>query len=368
MSVVSEEPFPLPAVPPLAVEAQSWRWAILDHKTKPPRSLGRLEELAAHFGALRPEVARLSIRATVVVAAADHGVAEEGVSAYPQEVTGQMLRNFEAGGAAVNALARAAGAELVVVDVGTKTAPDDDLLSERVIAANPVRKLQIRSGSNNCATGPALDVGEVEQAVFSGLQLADELASRDVNVVALGEMGIANSTIAALLTAAFCSVLEPRERARLVGKGTGVDEAGLAKKVATVERAWALHQPDSRKPWQVAAQVGGLEIAFLAGLAIGAGSHRMAIVLDGFISTAAALLADALSPNVRQYFIASHRSQEPGHQVALRHLGLEPYLDLGLRLGEGSGAAAFLPLLNSAAAIFNDMATFEAAGVSEASA
>lgn len=377
----------LPRVPLVNPQAIERLWQVLDSKTKPPRSLGRLEELAVRFGALRltPEQAvtlplsirkpiRLNCRATVVIAAADHGVIDEGVSAYPQSVTEQMLLNFEAGGAAINALCKAAGAELVVVDVGTKRMnpaanalglKEAEPATTRVAAdMSPVRDLRVRAGSANMARGPALELEEVQQAINLGLNMAVELDRCGNTVVALGEMGIGNTTVASVLTAVFCGVTEPSEVARLVGRGTGVDDAGLLRKRAAVERTLALHEPDPTQPWKVLTQVGGLEVIFLAGLAIGAAAHRMAVVLDGFISTSAALVANALCPDVKQYLFASHRSVEPGHQLALAHLGLEPYLDLQLRLGEGSGAALVLPLFAAATAIVNDMATFDSAGVS----
>lgn len=375
----------IPLVNPHAVERM---WQILDSKTKPPRSLGRLEELAARFGALRmtPDQAvvlpvsgrkpvRLNYRATVVVAAADHGVIDEGVSAYPQAVTEQMLLNFEAGGAAINALCKVASAELIVVDVGTKrinpyrglhVGKEAEPATTRVAAeVSPIRDWRIRAGSGNLARECALELAEVQQAVNLGLNLALELDRCGHTIVALGEMGIGNTTVASVLTAVFCGVTDPAERATLVGRGTGVDDAGLARKRDAVERALRLHNPDRANPWQVVAQVGGLEVAFLAGLAIGAAAHRMAVVLDGFISTAAALFAHALCPDVRQYMFASHSSVEPGHRLALQHLGLKPLLDFDLRLGEGSGAALVLPLFAAAVAVVNDMATFESAGVSE---
>jgi nicotinate-nucleotide--dimethylbenzimidazole phosphoribosyltransferase len=283
------------------------------------------------------------------------------------------LLNFEAGGAAINALCKAAGAELIVVDVGTKRllpqtglgAKEAEPATTRVAAdMSPIRDWRVRPGSANMARGKALELEDVEQAINLGLNLALELDRCGNTVVALGEMGIGNTTVASVLTAVFCGVTDPAEVAKLVGRGTGVDDNGLLRKRIAVERVLSLHKPDPTQPWQVLSQVGGLEIVFLAGLAIGAAAHRMAVVLDGFISTSAALVANALCPDVKQYLFASHRSVEPGHQLALRHLGLEPYLDLQLRLGEGSGAALALPLFNAATAIVNDMATFESAGVS----
>jgi nicotinate-nucleotide--dimethylbenzimidazole phosphoribosyltransferase len=376
--------FRFPRIPDVDPFAAEWLWGVMDQKTKPPRSLGRLEELAVRFVSLRAErdqaviplyrVSTIS-KSAIVVAAADHGIADEGVSAYPQKVTEQMLLNFESGGAAINALCKAIGAELFVVDVGTRRdgensedgSIDLEPATKRVaISTNPVRQWRVRAGSGNMTRGFALTLSEVQQAVNLGLNLAVELDHAGITVVGLGEMGIGNSTVAAILTAVFCNVNNPAERAELVGRGTGVDDAGLERKRSAVERALALHNPNPADPWRVMTQVGGLEIALLAGVAIGAASRRIAVVLDGFISTAAALVAHAWCPAVQQYLFASHRSVEPGHRVALQHLSLQPYLDLELRLGEGSGAALVLPLFNAASAIYNDMASFDSAGVSGA--
>jgi nicotinate-nucleotide--dimethylbenzimidazole phosphoribosyltransferase len=298
---------------------------LYDAKTKPRGSLGRLEALGTRIVEIRGFVpARL--RAVVVVAAADHGVAAEGVSAYPPEVTAQMVQNFRAGGAAVNVLAREAGADVVVRDVG------------------------VGAPTANIAEGPAMSDDRCAELRAAGAALADEL---DVDVVALGEMGIGNSTSAAALTAALLDV-EPE---RVVGRGTGVDDDGLARKVAVIRRALAANA--GRAPL---ASLGGFELAFLAGVAERCAARRVVVLLDGFISSAAALAA----PSARDVLVASHRSPEPGHGLILEALGLEPLLDLGLRLGEGSGAALALPLLQASIAILNDMATFDGAGVTDA--
>lgn len=375
--------FRFPRIPDVDPFAAEWLWGVLDQKTKPPRSLGRVEELVVRFAALRAEREpnltpqyRVSVvsKPAIVVAAADHGIAEEGVSAYPQKVTEQMLLNFESGGAAINVLCKAVGAELFLVDVGTKREGEDsedggielEPATKRVaISMNPVRQCRVRSGSGNMTRGFALTLAEVQQAVNLGLNLAIELDHAGITVVGLGEMGIANSTVATILTSVFCNV-PVHERAGLVGRGTGLDDAGLERKRSAIERALALHQPNPADPWRVMTQVGGLEIAFLAGVAIGAASRRIAVVLDGFISTASAVVAHAWCPAVQQYLIASHLSVEPGHAIALKQLGLKPYLDLELRLGEGSGAALMLPLFGAACALYNEMASFDSAGVSGA--
>jgi nicotinate-nucleotide--dimethylbenzimidazole phosphoribosyltransferase len=315
-----------------------------DAKTKPRGSLGRLEELGCRIAGIRGFVpARLD--SVIVVAAADHGVAAEGVSAYPREVTRQMVANFAAGGAAINVLARRAGARLIVVDAGVSEPFEHEL----------VRPVRIAPGTANIAVGPAMTDAQAEVALAAGGDLAAELDG--VDVVALGEMGIGNTTSASALTAAVLGV-DPE---LVCGRGTGLDDAGVARKVATVRRA--LEANDGGDPL---AALGGFEIAFLAGVVLACEQRRIAVLLDGFITTVAALVATRISPSAGNVMIASHRSPEPGHALALRALGLEPLLDLGLRLGEGSGAALALPLLHASIAILSEMATFAGAGVTDA--
>jgi nicotinate-nucleotide--dimethylbenzimidazole phosphoribosyltransferase len=300
-----------------------------DAKTKPRGSLGRLEELGCRIAEIRGFVPS-SLRSVIVVAAADHGVAREGVSAYPSDVTKQMVANFEAGGAAINVLARRAGAELRVVDAGVGT------------------------GTANMLEQPAMTAEQVAKALADGEALAAEL---DVDVVGLGEMGIGSTTSAAALTSALLGLVPEL----VCGRGTGLDDDGVLRKIDVVRRAVALHA--DADPLTA---LGGFEIAFLAGLAVGCAQRRIVVLLDGFITAAAALAAVRIDPAVRDVLIASHRSPEPGHAYALEALGLEPLLDLGLRLGEGSGAALALPLLQASIAILEEMATFEQAGVTDA--
>jgi nicotinate-nucleotide--dimethylbenzimidazole phosphoribosyltransferase len=285
------------------------------------------------------------LRAAIVVAAGDHGVAAEGVSAYPQEVTAQMVANFAAGGAAVSVLAREVGATLVVVDAGTATPVDDP----------SVRSVRIGAVTENLANGPAMSDDDVRRAYEEAALLVDELDGHDV--VALGEMGIGNTTSASALAAALTGA----DPAAVCGRGTGLDDAGLARKVDVVRRALAVNA--DRDPL---AALGGFELAFLAGVAAACAERRVVVLLDGFISSAAALAAVARSPRVADVLVASHRSPEPGHAVVLDRLGLEPLLDLRLRLGEGSGAALALPLLHASVAILREMATFDDAGVTDA--
>jgi nicotinate-nucleotide--dimethylbenzimidazole phosphoribosyltransferase len=315
-----------------------------DAKTKPRGSLGRLEDLGCRIAGIRGFVPERLVP-VIVVAAADHGVAVEGVSAYPQEVTWQMVANFAAGGAAINVLARQAGARLIVVDAGVASPFEHEL----------VRSVRIGPGTANIATGPAMTAAQSELALAAGGDLVAELDG--VDVVALGEMGIGNTTSASALTAAILGV-DPE---LVCGRGTGLDDEGVGRKIATVRRALAANA--GQDPL---AALGGFEIAFLAGVALACERRRIVVLLDGFITTAAALAAARISPSVQDVLIASHRSPEPGHALALQALGIEPILDLGLRLGEGSGAALALPLLQSSIAILNEMATFADAGVTDA--
>lgn len=315
-----------------------------DAKTKPRGSLGRLEDLGCRIAEIRGFVPSW-LECAIVVAAADHGVAQDGVSAYPQAVTAQMVANFAAGGAAINVLAREAGARLVVVDVGVATP-----------TAHPdVQSVRVAAGTANMLERSAMTAEEAAAARAAGEALAAELS--DVDVVALGEMGIGNTTSAAAVTAALLD-LDP---AAVCGPGTGLDAAGIARKTDVVRRAIELHR--GADPL---ASLGGLELAFLAGVAIGCAARRIVVLLDGFITGVAALAAVRIEPDVRGVLIAAHRSPEPGHAYVLDALGLEPLIDLGLRLGEGSGAALAVPLLRSSIAILRDMATFSEAGVTDA--
>jgi nicotinate-nucleotide--dimethylbenzimidazole phosphoribosyltransferase len=326
----------------------------LDAKTKPRGSLGRLEELACRLAGIRGTPNLGTLEPAVVVCAADHGVAAEGVSAYPPEVTEQMLRNFAAGGAAVCVLARQAGARLVVVDLGVRRAVDDPAILRR----------RVRAGTANAAEGPAMSEAEMRQAVAVGIELADRLAAEGIGVVALGEMGIGNTTAASALAAVLLRV----DPTAVCGRGTGIDEAGLARKRATVWRMLEANVASPYDPLGAVAAVGGLEIAAMVGLVLGCAANRNPVLLDGFIATAAAMAAVCVEERCAGFLIASHLSPEPGHRLLLDYLHQEPLLDLGLRLGEGSGAALALPLVAAAAAILAEMATFEQAGVSDAEA
>jgi nicotinate-nucleotide--dimethylbenzimidazole phosphoribosyltransferase len=286
------------------------------------------------------------------VVAADHGVAEDGVSAYPKQVTGEMARNFASGGAAINVLARDAGARLLVADLGIDwqgRTPPAEIVS-----------LPVGAGTANLAQQPAMSRQQAEAALIAGMRLASRLVSEGADLIALGEMGIGNTTA----SAAMISVLAGRPARDVTGLGTGIDPERWQHKVAVVERSLARSHPRADDPLGVLAEVGGFEIGALAGAIIGGAAAGLPIVLDGLIVGAAALLAVAMCPAVRPYLIASHRSVEPGHRIVLELLELEPLMDLGLRLGEGSGAAIALHLIRLACRLPREMATFDEAGVS----
>lgn len=340
------------AIPPLDDAAAAEVQRRLDGKTKPRGSLGRLEEVACALAALQGTARPAAAAKAIVVMAGDHGVAEEGVSAFPQEVTAQMVANFAAGGAAINVLARHAGARVVVVDLGVK-APIAGLAG--------VRDLRVGPGTRNLARGPAMSRGEAVRALEAGIGIASELADDGVRVIGIGEMGIGNTTPASALTAAFTG-LAPAE---VTGRGTGIDDAAHARKVEVVGRALAVNRPDPADPLGTLAALGGFEIAGLAGVVLGAAARRVAVVTDGFIASAAALAAVRLAPRAAGALLASHRSVEAGHRAVLQALGKRPLLDLDLRLGEGTGAALALHLVEAAVRILDEMATFESAGVAD---
>ena len=341
----------LPLIAPPDETVRALAQAALDGKVKPRGSLGRLEALAAQLAAICGSADPGPLEAAIVLAAADHGYAHEGVSAYPQEVTRQMLASFVAGGSAVCVLARQVGARLIVCDAGVVEALGDPA----------VRELRLGPGTRNATREPAMTLAQAEGAISSGIALARGLARDGIGIVALGEMGIANTTAASALAAAFTGA----SPALVCGRGTGIDDAGLATKVDVVERALALHRPDANDALGVLAALGGFEIGVLAGVTLGAAAERIPVVLDGFIATSAALVAAVLEPAVTGSLIAGHRSIEPGHGILLERLGLDPLLDLELRLGEGSGAALALPLCAAALAILREMASFQSAGVTD---
>lgn len=320
--------------------------------TKPAGSLGRLEELSIQLAGVTGRPLPSMREKAIVIMAGDHGVVAEGVSAYPQEVTPQMVLNFLRGGAAINVLARQAGARVVVVDMGVaaELAPDARLVDKKVAR-----------GTGNIARGPAMSREQAVRCLMAGVEVAEAELAKGLDIVGTGDMGIGNTTPSAAIAAAMSG----RPAAEIVGRGTGVDDAGLARKAAVVERALAVNHPDPADALDVLAKVGGFEIGGLAGLMLGAATHRCPVVVDGFISTAAAMVAVGLAPRVRPYLIAAHRSQERGHHIMLEWLGLRPLLDLDLRLGEGTGAALGIFLAECSCRILAEMATFDQAGVSE---
>jgi nicotinate-nucleotide--dimethylbenzimidazole phosphoribosyltransferase len=328
--------------------------AALDGKTKPRGSLGRLEELACRVAAIRAAARPGRLEPAVIVCAADHGVAAERVSAYPQEVTAQMLRNFAAGGAAVCVLARRAGARLVVADVGVREPVDDPAILD----------VRVRAGTANSVHGPAMSRAEAERALAAGIGLAGDVIDGGAGIVGLGEMGIANTTAASALAATLLRV----DARSVSGRGTGLDDAGFERKVATVRRVLEANRVVPDDPLGALAAVGGLEIAALAGVVLGCAARRTPVLVDGFITAVAALAAARLEQRSARSLIAAHRSPEPGHRLVLEALDLEPLLELELRLGEGSGAALALPIVAAALAILDEMASFEAAGVTDTGA
>ncbi len=325
----------------------------LDSLTKPPGSLGRLEELAARVAIVQRDVRPTAAPSAIVLMAGDHGVVVEGVSPYPQDVTWQMVANFSAGGAAINQLAGHAKATLVLVDIGVAT---------DTTAFTGVVQAKVRPGTANMAEGPAMTREEAAEALLVGARTASDLQAQGVRLIGTGEMGIGNTTAASALTVALTGV----DAAGVVGRGTGLDDAGVARKTEVIRRALEVNKASSMDPLGVLAAVGGLEIAGMAGVMIGAASVGCCVVADGFISGAAALVALRLCPELGGYLFPSHRSAEPGHTVVLDALGLEPVLELDMRLGEGTGAALAIEIIGAACAVMSGMATFAEAGVSGA--
>jgi nicotinate-nucleotide--dimethylbenzimidazole phosphoribosyltransferase len=345
----------LQKIVPQNAETRARARARLEQLSMPHWALGRLmdlaEDLAGITSSLRPPVDRKAI----VTMAGDHGVTAEGVSKYPQEVTMQMVYNFIQGGAGINALARQVGARVVVVDMGVAgdlsgLAESDKIISRRVAP-----------GTRNMAKGPAMSREEAVESIEAGIRVAMELGPT-VDVFGTGEMGIGNTTP----SSAIVAVLTGIPTAEVTGRGTGIDDTQYRNKIAVIDRSLAVNQPDPQDPLDVLSKVGGFEIGGIAGLILGAAAQKKPVIVDGFISTAGALIARALSPAAAEYMIAAHRSVEMGHRIALESLGKQPLLDLDLRLGEGTGAALAMNLVNAAVNILTDVATFEEAMVSKA--
>ncbi len=324
----------------------------LDSLTKPPGSLGMLEDVAKRVASVKGGLDVRMERRYVVVMAADHGVSSEGVSAYPAEVTRQMVLNFVRGGAAINVLAGCTRTEVVVVDVGVNGEFPPEL---------PLVHAKIRYGTANMRHGPAMSREEAVAALETGIRVVGDLCRRGVDAVATGDMGIGNTTASSAITA----VMTGRAVEEVTGRGTGVDDEGLGRKVAVIRESIQRNAPDAGDPVDVLAKVGGLEIGGIAGVILGAAFHGLPVVIDGFISGAGALIAAALAPSVTDYLLAGHLSAERGHEVVLEHLGLEPLLRMNMRLGEGTGAVLAMEIARCAVRLLSGMATFEEAGVSE---
>lgn len=342
----------LPSIPPFDESSAEATRQRQNRLTKPTGALGRLETLSIQLAGITARPRPRFHRKAVLLMAADHGVASEGVSAYPPEVTAQMVLNFQRGGAAINVLARQAGAQVSVVDIGVNY--DFDNLPGIV-------HRKIARGTANLRRQPAMTRAQAEQAVQTGLEVVEEHIREGVDLIATGEMGIGNTTPAAAITA----VMTGKPVEAVTGRGTGLDEAGLARKIEVISAAIALHRPDPTDALDVLAKIGGFEIGGLAGVMIGAAARRVPVVVDGFISGAAALIAAGLKPEIKPYLIASHLSQEIGHRAVWEALGLQPLLDLDLRLGEGTGAVLAFHLIEAAVRILDEMATFDEAGVSD---
>jgi nicotinate-nucleotide--dimethylbenzimidazole phosphoribosyltransferase len=337
---------------PLDQEAMRQAQVRQDNLTKPQGSLGLLEGLSVKVAGIQG-VAQPKIRDKVIVTmAGDHGVVAEGVSLFPQEVTAQMVYNFLRGGAGINVLARHVGARVVVVDMGVATdlEPHPDLWVKKVAY-----------GTKNMAQGPAMSRGEAIQSIEAGIDMVESELSRGMDIVGTGDMGIGNTTPSSAIVAALTGA----PVADVTGRGTGIDDEQLAHKVETIEQALAVNRPDPANPLDVLAKVGGLEIGGIVGVVLGAVACRLPVVIDGFISGTGALIAAGLAPQVKDYLIAAHLSVELGHRLVLERLGLIPLLNLKMRLGEGTGAALGISLVEAAVKILNEMATFADAGVSE---
>lgn len=323
-----------------------------DTLTKPPGSLGRLEELSIQLAGISGKALPAIKDKAVITMAADHGVVAEGVSAFPPEVTPQMVMNFLNGGAAINVLAEHVGARIVIVDMGVAA----DLTSFPA----PLQHKKIAMGTANMTKGPAMTAVQARQALTVGIQVVEAEIEKGLDIVGIGDMGIGNTSP----SAAIASVITRIEPSKMAGRGTGVDDEGLKRKVDAIERALKVNRPDPNDGLDVLAKVGGFEIGGLAGVILGAAANRKAVVVDGFIATAAAMIAVTIAPMAQPYLIAAHRSQEYGHQQMLDWLALSPLIGLDFRLGEGTGAALGISLAEAACKLLADMATFAEAAVS----
>jgi nicotinate-nucleotide--dimethylbenzimidazole phosphoribosyltransferase len=339
-------------IQPLDRKAMTSALARQDMLTKPQGSLGRLEKLSTQIAGITGQ-ARPKIQYKVVtVMVGDHGVVEEGISAFPQEVTSQMVLNFLSGGAAINVLAKHVGARVVIVDMGvaSKMDPHPQLINRKVAL-----------GTMNMVKGPAMTRAQAEESILSGVEVIEEEIGNGLDILATGDMGIGNTTP----SAAIACVATGMSPSAIVGRGTGVDDEGLHRKILTVERALQINKPDQQDGLDILSKVGGFEIGGLAGAILGAAANHRPVVIDGFISTAAAIIAATIAPQVKEYLIAAHCSQELGHRLMMEWLGVTPLLDMNMRLGEGTGAALAVSVVEASCKILDEMATFGEAGVSE---
>ncbi|MFA5089452.1 MAG: nicotinate-nucleotide--dimethylbenzimidazole phosphoribosyltransferase [Candidatus Omnitrophota bacterium] len=339
----------IPGIDRIMIEKTQQR---LNNLTKPQGSLGRLEELAKQICGITGKDNPQLTNKVIFTLASDHGVTEEGVSAFPKEVTAQMVYNFLSGGAGINVLANHVGARVVVVDIGVAS----DLKPHPRL-----RVKKINYGTKNMAKGPAMTRDEAIRSLLAGIEIFEEEFKRGIDIAATGEMGIGNTTSASAITACFTK----KEVEEITGRGAGLNDEGLKNKINIIKKSISLNKPDPQDPVDVLSKVGGFEIGGLAGVILAAACRKVPIVIDGFISGAAALLAFRIEPKVKEYMIAGHKSVEGGHQVILEHIGLKPLLELEFRLGEGTGAALGIGMAEAAVKILTQMATFKKAGVCE---
>ena len=331
-----------------AISAARARQDIL---TKPAGSLGTLEDISTKVAGITGNAMPEMKDKLIITMAGDHGVTDDGVSAYPKAVTAQMVYNFLNDGAAINVLARHAGARVVIVDMGVAV----DFTHERLVSK------KIAYGTANMAKGPAMSYEDAVRSIEAGIEVFESEAKKGVDIVGVGDMGIGNTTS----SSAIVAVITGEDVEKVTGRGTGIDDAGLEKKIAVIEEAIRVNKPNNKDAIEVLAKVGGFEIGGMAGVILAAASHSVPVVIDGFISGTAALVAYGIAPAVKDYMIAAHRSVERGHSVTLDYIGLKPLLDLDMRLGEGTGAALGISIVDAACKILGEMATFEDAGVSE---
>ena len=343
----------LKQIKPLDSKALEAARARQNELTKPRGSLGQLEELSVRIAGIKGEIIRGFEHKAIVTMAADHGVVEEGVTLYPQEVTRQMVFNFLNGGAGINVLAQFIGARVVVVDMGVVGGfePHPNLICK-----------MIDFGTRNMAKGPAMTRQQALDSIESGIAVIEAEIAKGLDIVGTGDMGIGNTSA----SSAIASAITGKSAEKITGRGEGIDDEQLAHKIKVVQKALDVNRPDSRDPLDVLSKVGGFEIGGLAGVMLGAAAHSIPVVIDGFISGAAALVAAGLAPGLKDYLIAAHLSAESGHKILLQHLGLTPLLSLEMRLGEGTGAALGITIVEAAVKTLAEMATFAEAGVSQA--